>query len=85
MPPLSDYLLVALAGWLGLFLMLLVVWQFAAQSDTAFPFVRHRQHELGSWYTIIPFESAPQQQLSAVVVSLEGALFVRPIPQKPAN
>ena len=32
-----------------------------------------------NWYTIISFERATQRELSAVVVSLDGVLFVRPI------
>jgi hypothetical protein len=38
-----------------------------------------------TWRSIFSFASADQRDLAAVVVSLDGALFVRPIPQKPAN
>jgi hypothetical protein len=38
-----------------------------------------------TWSTVFNFAPAKAQDLAAVVVSLDGALFVRPIPQKPAN
>ena len=37
------------------------------------------------WVTVLPFEPARVEDLAAVVVSVDGALFVRRILQQPAN
>ena len=52
---------------------------------------RHRPEEKrmtwgnGRTNTIFAFEPVNPRDLAAVVVSLDGTLFVRPIPQKPTN
>jgi hypothetical protein len=38
-----------------------------------------------TWRSIFAFAPADQRDLAAVVVSVDGALFVRSIPQKPAK
>jgi hypothetical protein len=38
-----------------------------------------------TWSTTFSFAPASPKDLAAVVVSLDGVLFVRPIPQKPTN
>lgn len=55
-----------------------------SQAETLPSFGTGRK-DWASWYTTVSFEPAGQRDLSAVVVSLNGSLFVRPIPQKPAK
>jgi hypothetical protein len=38
-----------------------------------------------TWRTTFTFAPADQRDLAAVVVNVDGSLFVRPIPQKPTN
>jgi hypothetical protein len=38
-----------------------------------------------TWRSTFSFAPADQRDLAAVVVSLDGTLFVRAIPQKPTN
>jgi hypothetical protein len=65
--------------------MSLQAWVLKSDGTALAPIQGFRAYGTQHWYKSVGFRALDPAELVAVVVSVDGVLFVRPIPKTPAN